>query len=84
MRWTPDQLPDLSGKTYVITGGNSGLGLEAAMILAKKGGRVVHYIGDPQSPNGARTTRGVVERLRAAGFARVQPNPAAFGVVAVR
>jgi NAD(P)-dependent dehydrogenase (short-subunit alcohol dehydrogenase family) len=41
MGWTPDRLPDLSGKTYVITGGNSGLGLEAAKILAGKGGRVV-------------------------------------------
>ena len=41
MGWTPEQLPDLSGKTYVITGGNSGLGLEASKILAAKGGRVV-------------------------------------------
>jgi NAD(P)-dependent dehydrogenase (short-subunit alcohol dehydrogenase family) len=41
MGWTPDRLPDLKGKTYVITGGNSGLGLEAAKILAGKGGRVV-------------------------------------------
>lgn len=41
MAWTPDKLPDLSGKTYAITGGNSGLGLEATKILAKKGARVV-------------------------------------------
>lgn len=41
MGWTPDQLPDLSGKTYAITGGNSGLGLEAAAILSGKGARVV-------------------------------------------
>lgn len=41
MGWTPDQLPDLHGKTFVITGGNSGLGLEAAKILAGKSGRVV-------------------------------------------
>lgn len=41
MSWTPDMLPSLDGKTYVITGGNSGLGLEAAKILAAKGARVV-------------------------------------------
>ena len=41
MSWTPDNLPSLSGKTYVVTGGNSGLGFEAAKILAAKGARVV-------------------------------------------
>jgi len=41
MRWTPDRLPDLTGKTFAITGGNGGLGLEAAKILTAKGARVV-------------------------------------------
>lgn len=41
MGWTPEQLPDLAGKTYAITGGNSGIGFEAAMILAAHGARVV-------------------------------------------
>jgi NAD(P)-dependent dehydrogenase (short-subunit alcohol dehydrogenase family) len=40
MSWTPEALGDLAGKTYVITGGNSGLGLEAAKILAAHGGTV--------------------------------------------
>ncbi len=39
--WTPDRLPDLSGRTYLITGGNSGIGLEAARYLANAGGDVV-------------------------------------------
>lgn len=41
MGWTPDKLSNLNGNTYVITGGNSGLGLEAAKILSGKGARVV-------------------------------------------
>lgn len=48
MGWTPDRLPDLKGRTYVITGGNSGLGLEAAKLLAGKGGRVVITARDPE------------------------------------
>lgn len=41
MRWTPTELPNLTGHTYAITGGNGGLGLEASKILAGKGARVV-------------------------------------------
>lgn len=41
MGWTPDELPDLTGRTYAITGGNGGLGLEAAKFLTRKGARVV-------------------------------------------
>lgn len=38
--WSPDRLPDLSDTTYVITGGNSGIGYEAARMLGEKGARV--------------------------------------------
>lgn len=41
MGWTPDDLPELTGKTFAVTGGNSGLGLEATKILCGKGARVV-------------------------------------------
>ena len=39
--WTEGDIPDLSGKTVVITGANSGLGLVAADALAAKGAQVV-------------------------------------------
>jgi NAD(P)-dependent dehydrogenase (short-subunit alcohol dehydrogenase family) len=39
--WTANRLPDLKGKLYVITGGNSGIGLEAAKHLGKAGADIV-------------------------------------------
>jgi uncharacterized protein len=54
---------------------------ELRRVLAR-GGRLFHYIGDPASPFGSRTTSGVMRRLHAAGFARVARRPEAFGVVA--
>lgn len=38
--WSPDKMLDLSGKTYLVTGGNSGIGFQAAMQLAKKNATV--------------------------------------------
>jgi len=39
--WTPERLGSLSGKTYVITGANAGVGFEATQILLGKGAEVV-------------------------------------------
>lgn len=40
-RWTDADLPDLSGRTYVVTGATSGLGLETAAALAAHSAQVV-------------------------------------------
>lgn len=39
--WTVDDIPDQSGRVAVVTGSNTGLGLETAKALAGKGARVV-------------------------------------------
>lgn len=39
--FTADDVPDQSGKTFVITGANSGIGLEAARLLGSRGGRIL-------------------------------------------
>ncbi|WP_413699011.1 SDR family NAD(P)-dependent oxidoreductase [Psychromonas sp. KJ10-10] len=39
--WTPEQLGNLDGKTFVITGANSGAGFQASRILLSKGAKVV-------------------------------------------
>ncbi len=39
--WTADQIPDQSGRTVVVTGANSGLGLVIARELARAGAQIV-------------------------------------------
>ena len=40
-KWTTEQIPDQSGRTAVVTGANSGLGLVATRELARAGAHVV-------------------------------------------
>lgn len=52
--------------------------------ILRPGGRLFHYIGNPQTPTGRNVTRGVLERLRQVGFRSLRKVPLAFGVVAVK
>ncbi|GIW42165.1 MAG: short-chain dehydrogenase [Candidatus Binatia bacterium] len=54
MAWSRDDVPDLSGRTVVVTGANSGIGFEAARVFAQKGARVVLACRDAKKAEEAR------------------------------
>ncbi len=41
MSWTASDMPDQSGRTAIVTGGNGGLGLETTLELVRKGAHVI-------------------------------------------
>ena len=52
--WDARRVEDQSGTTVVITGGNSGIGLEAGRVLAARGANVVLACRDPERAEAAR------------------------------
>jgi NAD(P)-dependent dehydrogenase (short-subunit alcohol dehydrogenase family) len=46
-RWTETDIPDQSGRTVLVTGANSGLGLQTAMVLAGRSATVLLACRDP-------------------------------------
>ena len=69
MRWTPDQMPDLTGRRAIVTGANSGIGYIEALELARHGADVVLAVRNTDAGEAA------VQRIRAdgvAGTARVE------------
>ena len=55
MGWKIDSLLDQSGKTYIVTGGNVGIGFATVNYLAAKGAKVVLACRDPKKGNAALT-----------------------------
>lgn len=51
--WTPERLGSLNGKTYLITGANTGAGFEASRMLLSKGAEVVMLNRNEQKSNQA-------------------------------
>jgi NAD(P)-dependent dehydrogenase (short-subunit alcohol dehydrogenase family) len=54
--WDATRLPDLAGRTAVVTGANSGIGLRAAEALARAGAHVVFAVRDPERGRAAAAT----------------------------
>jgi len=52
--------------------------------ILKRGGRLYHYIGDPNSKASGGITKGALKRLQESGFTRVVRRPEAYGVVAYK
>lgn len=52
--------------------------------ILRRGGRLYHYIGDPDSKASGGVTRGALRRLQEAGFTRVTRKAEAYGVVAYK
>ena len=53
MAWTARDIPNLAGRTAVVTGANGGLGLETARALAGAGARVIMAARDPRKTSAA-------------------------------
>jgi NAD(P)-dependent dehydrogenase (short-subunit alcohol dehydrogenase family) len=45
-RWTAGDIPNLAGRTYIVTGANSGLGYITTRQLARHGGHVIMAVRD--------------------------------------
>ena len=92
MAWTHADVPSQRGRTIVVTGANSGLGLEAAKTLAGAGAHVVLACRDPRRAEAAAASLRAahpsaeleVLPLDLASLASVRDFASAFGARHVR
>lgn len=56
--WNHSNVPDQSGRTVLVTGANTGIGFEAAKVIATKGARVLIGCRDPRKATDA------IERIK--------------------
>ncbi len=56
---------------------------ESLRRVLRRGGKLFHYVGNPESKMSGNVTRGVMRRLQEAGF-RVIRKPRAFGVLGIK
>ena len=56
MTWDPRSLPDLSGRVYLVTGSNAGLGYFASEQLVRAGARVIMSARHPNRLSAARAS----------------------------
>jgi len=51
--WTLKNVPDLTGKVIIVTGGNSGIGYESAKELGRKGAEIILASRNPEKAGAA-------------------------------
>jgi NAD(P)-dependent dehydrogenase (short-subunit alcohol dehydrogenase family) len=79
MAWTEKDIPDLSGRTAVVTGANGGLGLQTSLALAGAGAHVVLAARDPSKTTAA--VARIAERYPAASLEVVELDLGDLSVV---
>ncbi|WP_167040653.1 oxidoreductase [Salinibacterium sp. ZJ454] len=63
--WSADRMPSLTGKTIIVTGASSGIGLEAARVFAARGAHVVMAVrNEAKARDVAATVAGSTEVRR--------------------
>ena len=63
--WTKENIPDLTGKTAIVTGGNTGIGYETVKALYEKGANVILAARDKKKANEA--VRNIQKTIKSAG-----------------